>query len=417
MKVLLINKFFFLNGGSETVFFQERNFLRSQGHPVVDFSMDHPRNLASRYADYFVPNVEYRHNGGHGGTPRLWEKLRTAARLVHNSDAVRNLDALIRKEKPDIAHLHNIYHQLTPAIIPVLKKANVKTVMTLHDYKLICPTYLMIHHDRVCESCAEGRFASACFRRCRGGSLAQSALLSLEAYWHKWRRSYEAVDLFLSPSRFLADRVGACRIERSKIRVLRNGIDTKDYQPLDEDRAYILYFGRISREKGVEVLLDAYRRLLAEHKRTTATPPALKILGDGPLAERLAAGYPEAHFLGYRSGEALKHIIRRCSFVVVPSQWYENCSMTVLESMAFGKPVIASRIGGIPEQVDHGKTGFLFGSGCVQELKKYMETLAASPDLRFTMGKAARAKVEREYSMDSHCAELLRIYTRLLAGA
>lgn len=406
-----------MNGGSETVFFQERDFLRSQGHTVVDFSMDHPRNVPSPYAGYFVPHVDYRDNGRHGEASGVLGKLRTAAALIHNPEAIRNLHELIRREKPQIAHLHNIYHQLTPAIIPLLKKARVRIIMTLHDYKLICPTYLMIHGGRVCEKCAAGRFEWAFFRRCRGGASMQSALLSMEAYWHKWMKTYESVDLFLSPSRFLAQRIAAHRIDSSKIRVLRNGIDTRIYQPSREDKGYILYFGRVSREKGVEVLLQAYRALLAECDGARMILPGLKIVGDGPLAERLAREYPEAHFTGYRAGDELRQLVCECAFVVVPSQWYENCSMTVLESMAMGKPVIASRIGGLPEQVDHGTTGFLFDSGDAHELKKYMQFLVGSADLRNTMGKAARAKVEREYSLESHCAHLLEIYEELLARA
>lgn len=417
MKVLLINKFFFLNGGSETVFFQERDFLRSQGHTVVDFSMDHPRNLPSPYAEFFVPNVDYRDNGGHRETSGVLGKLRTAAALIHNTEATRKLHELIRREKPEIAHLHNIYHQLTPAVIPLLKKAGVRTVLTLHDYKLICPTYLMIQDGRVCEKCAAGRFEWAVFHRCRGGSWMQSVLLTMEAYWHKWMKTYDSVDLFLSPSKFLAEQVAAHRIEPSKIRILRNGINTHDYQPSRENKGYILYFGRVSREKGVEVLLQAYRAMLAEWDGARITPPGLKIVGDGPLAERLSGEYPEAQFAGYRTGHELRQIVRECSFVVAPSQWYENCSMTVLESMAMGKPVIASRIGGLPEQVDHGTTGFLFDSGDAHELKKYMKFLVGSADLRGKMGKAARAKVEREYSLESHCAHLLEIYEELLARA
>ena len=161
MKILLANKYFFMNGGSESVFFQERGFLMREGHHVIDFSMQDPRNFPSPYAGYFVSSVEYK---GTADAMRPREKLKLAANLVHNREAVCKLRALIEQEKPDIAHLHNIYHQLTPAVIGVLKKAGIPVVMTLHDYKLVCPTYLMMRENAPCDACGGRRFWRAAFR-------------------------------------------------------------------------------------------------------------------------------------------------------------------------------------------------------------------------------------------------------------
>ena len=398
MKILFANKFFHLNGGSERVFFQERDFLIGKGYEVIDFSMQDPRNLESPYSEFFINQVDYDSPAGIAG------KLNTGLFFIHSQEAVRQLERLIDHTQPVIAHLHNIYHQLTPSIITVLKKHGIKVVLTLHDYKLICPSYLALCGDEICTACDGRHFWKPLIRNCQKNR-AKELLLTLEASFHRWRGSYEAVDLFLAPSQFLADLVGR-RVPREKIRVLPNGIDTADFQPTSTDRGYALYFGRISKEKGIETLLAA-------HSGLDSTLP-LKIVGTGPLFDSLSARYPKAEFLGYKTGEALKTLIAHAAFVVVPSEWYENCSMTVLEAMAFGKAVIGTRIGGIPEQVEDNRTGFLFGMGDRAELEEKMATLAARPELRTAMGAAARLKLEEQYSLAHHNEELLKVYNHLL---
>ena len=399
MKILIVNKFFYLKGGAERVFFQEREFLINNGIKVIDFSMHDPRNFLSEYSSYFVSHIDYHAANG------FRDKVKNALKFIHSPEAVRKIRALIQKEKPDLAHLHNIYHQLTPSIIHPLKEHGVKVVLTLHDGKLICPTYLMLDRElKPCLECRGRYFYKPFFKNCANSRL-QSLLLMVEAYWHKFFKSYDKVDLFISPSRFLAEVVSQ-RIPREKIMVLRNGIDLEEYRPTYEDGGYVLYFGRLSREKGVETLLKAHREVAGEIP--------LKIVGTGPIEAELKAKYPKAEFLGYRAGEELKSLVARASFVVVPSECYENCPMTVLEAMALGKPIIASRIGGIPELVEDGKTGLFFEAGNVEELKEKMLSLWRDRELRDEMGRAAREKAEREFSLERHCEELLRIYKKLL---
>lgn len=400
MKILFVNKFFFLNGGSETVFFQERDFLLKQEHEVVDFSMADERNLPSPYAEFFVPNTNYSSGGG------IAQKLQQAISFIHSSVAVDKIEKLIIQKKPQVAHLHNIYHQLTPSIIPVLKKHGVKVVMTLHDCKLVCPSYLALdlRNNEICDECAGKKFWKAFTINCQN-SRPRGLLLATEAMFHKWRNSYDGVDLFLTPSHFLAN-LTAQRIPQEKIKVLRNGIDQSTYHPYYTDQGYCLYFGRLSKEKGIKTLLRAYRNL--------ETDFSLKIVGTGPLEQEIRREYPEIDFLGYQSGQKLNNLIASAAFVIVPSEWYENCSMVVLESMAMGKPVIGSRIGGIPEQIEDGKTGFLFVMGDQHELGEKMTVLINNSELRCKMGQAARQKLENEYSLEQHCQKLLNIYTEIL---
>ena len=398
MKILFINKFFYLNGGSERVFFQERDFLRQEGHTVIDFSMKDERNLPSPYADYFVANIDYHE------TKKYLSKLKQGISFIHSNLAVDNIERLIIDTKPNIAHLHNIYHQLTPSIIPILKKHGAKILLTLHDYKLICPSYLALKNEVICDEC-QGKFFWKPFTSNCQNSRLKGFLLSIEAIWHKWRKSYDYVDCFLSPSQFLADLTKE-RLPRNKLKILRNGIDAAKYQSNYEDEGYALYFGRLSEEKGIKTLLKAHRSLIEN--------VPLKIVGTGPLEEELMLSYPKALFLGYKSGKDLNELIANAAFVVVPSEWYENCSMVVLEAMAMGKPVIGSCIGGIPEQIEDGKTGFLFEMGKIDELSDKMTVLWSDKKLRAEMGKAAREKVEKEFSLQKHCADLMEIYNQLL---
>lgn len=399
MRILLANKFFHINGGSESVFFQERAFLARKGFEVIDFSMQDPRNLASPYAEYFIRHVDYSSKNG------LIGKLRTGLSFIHSKDAVRQIERLILQERPTLAHMHNIYHQLTPSIIPVLKKYNIPVVLTLHDGKLACPSYLMLNRGKPCLKCAGKHFHLPFTSNCQQSRVV-GALLSLEAYFHAWKKSYDGVDAFIVPSQFLGDVV-APRIGRDRTHLLRNGIDHTAFEPSPIDKGYVLYVGRLSAEKGVETLLKAHAAM--KH------PVPLVIVGTGPMEERLRAQASSlVTFAGYCSGDSLWDKIRESSCLVVPSEWYENAPMTVLEGMAFAKPVVASRIGGIPEQVVHEETGLLFTPGNVEELTHALDSMMASADMRQKMGMAGRARLEREFTLETHNQKLLSLYESLL---
>lgn len=399
MKILFANKFFFRNGGSEVVMFQEREFLQSAGHAVIDFSMQDGRNFASPYADFFVGRQDYRGGGRLG-------KLKSALAFVHSPEAVRKIGALIDATRPDLVHCHNIYHQLTPSIIGAAKARGVPVALTLHDFKPVCPTYTRLRNGRPCSECLGGDFRNVLRNRCAEGSLAKSALLYAEAVVQRRLGNYEKVDLFIAPSRFLAESV-AHRFPAGRIAVLYNGVEVPQSDGADE--GYILYLGRLSQEKGIETLLKAHAQ--------AGAPWPLKIAGTGPLYETLVRGFPSAEFLGHLTGDDLRQTLGRAAIVAVPSEWYENCPMSVLEAMAQGKPVVASRIGGIPELVADGETGLLFGPGNVAELIGCLTQLMSDPALRRRMGNAARKRVEENFSLARHNAGLMGLYERLLAKA
>lgn len=399
MKVLFANKFFFRNGGSEVVMFQERDFVLAQGHEVVDFSMQDERNFASEHAAYFVGRQDYRGGGKLG-------KLKSALSFVHSPEAARRIGALIDATQPDLVHCHNIYHQLTPSIIGAAKARGVPVALTLHDYKPVCPAYTRLSGGKPCSACLDGDFGQVLKRRCAEGSRGKSALLYAEAVVQRWLGNYEKVDKFIAPSRFMRDSV-LHRFRPELVELLYNGVDLAGIEMSEQDAGYVLYLGRLSHEKGIGTLLQA-------HAAAAGAWP-LKVAGTGPLAGDFKSRYPRADFLGHVSGDALKQAIGAASAVVVPSECYENCPMSVLEAMAYGKPVVGSRMGGIPELVAEGETGLLFAPGNVAELQEKLDTLMRSPALRQAMGRAARARVEQAFSLDRHNAGLMAIYESLVS--
>lgn len=399
MNILFCNKFFYINGGSETVFFQERDFMDKIGLKVIDFSMHDARNFSSPYSKFFSPFIDFK------SKHTFFHNIISTISFIHSKQATKLLEELILYKRPDIAHLHNIYHQLTPSIITVLKKYNIPIVLTLHDGKLACPSYLMLNRGKPCLKCAGKQFFLPFTSNCQHSRVV-GALLSLEAYYHAWKKSYDGVDVFIAPSQFLGDVV-APRIGRDRIHLLRNGIDHTAFEPSSIDKEYVLYVGRLSAEKGVETLLKAHAAM--KH------PVRLVIVGTGPMEERLRAQASSlVSFAGYCSGDSLWDKIRESSCLVVPSEWYENAPMTVLEGMAFAKPVVASRIGGIPEQVVHGETGILFTPGNVEELTHALNTMMANSDMRKHMGMAGRARLEQEFTLEAHNQKLLSLYESLL---
>lgn len=402
MKVLLANKFFFRNGGSEAVLFQEREFLLKSGVDVIDFSMQDARNFASPYSSYFVENQSYRKDTA----GKIFGQLASAIKFVHSAEAVRKIGRLIDAEKPDIVHCHNIYHQLTPSIIGAAKQRGVPVVLTLHDYKPACPAYLRLRNGQVCSECIDRGFSRVLANRCAEGSLGKSALLYAEAVVQKWLGNYEKVDVFLAPSGFLRDAVTKNRLPRERVQLLYNGIDTRAVLPSTDDEGYLLYIGRLSHEKGIHTLLKAHAML------SPAVP--LVVAGTGPLEQELKIAYPGAKFIGHVTGDALHRTIKAASAIVVPSECYENCPMSVLEAMAYGKPVIASNIGGIPELIQHGATGLLFEPGNGEMLSGHLATIMEDAGKRREYGAAGRKRIEDRFSLEKHNTQLMEVYKSLL---
>ncbi|CAK2887554.1 Glycosyltransferase involved in cell wall biosynthesis [Vibrio crassostreae] len=400
MKVLVVNKFFFLKGGAETVFFQEREMLMDRGFSVIDFSMAHNDNLVSDYSASFVNNVDYHANA------TLLSALKTAMRFVHNIEACEKLSELIATEQPDIVHFHNIYHQLTPSIIKVAKQAGCKTVLTAHDTKIACPSYTMYRDGHTCEACLQGSVFNALRYRCQQGSWFKSGLLVVEALYQSLAQNYQSLDVIVSPSQFLANIIRR-KLPNNRIEVIVNGINENVDQQDVADHRYFLYLGRLSQEKGVATMVAAY-------ELSNQSIP-LKIAGTGPLADSLSGKQSKVEWLGFKTGLDLHLLIKQASAVIVPSECYENCSMSVLEAMSYGKPIIGANIGGIPEQVRNGKEGRLFEAGNAHDLANVMDEFTIRPELTKYYGEQARQRLESRYSLRAHHQQLVDLYQNLLS--
>jgi glycosyltransferase involved in cell wall biosynthesis len=400
LKILFANKFLFLNGGSEVVMFDEIAYMRERNVDVVEFSMNDDRNMPSKFQSYFVSQKVYR-SGSRG------EKLKSALSIVRSREAVTNISKLIRDEKPDVLHCHNIYHQLTPSIINAASGLGVPVVLTLHDYKPVCPVYTQLSNGIVCTKCADGNFESVLTQRCADGSLGRSALLWAEARYHAIARSYHRVDKFIAPSRFMREAI-VRRFGADKVVYIPNGIDASRIPMSIRDEGHVLYLGRLSSEKGVETLLRTHA---ADHAAWR-----LMIVGTGPLLGDFQRKFPAAEFMGHLSGADLEAAFKGAAVVVVPSEWHENSPLSILEAMAYGKPIVASRIGGIPELVKEGTTGLLFEPKSISQLSSSIETLLKNPDLRAEFGRNARKIVEAEYSFQTHGSALFSLYGSLVGS-
>lgn len=403
VKVLIANKFFFRNGGSEAVMLQERDYLAAAGVDIIDFSMKDERNLPSDYAQHFVDNQSYASRSG------AVAKLSSALKLIHSPEAVRKIGRLIDETQPGLVHCHNIYHQLTPSIIGAAKRRGVPVVLTLHDYKPICPVYTRLNDGEICSECMTSGSWRVLANRCADGSLSKSGLLLAETWLQRLLGSYEQVDKVITPSAFMYQAVTRRRFDADRVEVLYNGVDCESIRRAEHDEDYMLYLGRLSHEKGIQTLLAAHAPI--------ADRIELRVAGTGPLEQAMRSAYPKARYLGHLSGDSLAATIRGASLIVVPSEWLENCPMSILEAMAFGKPVVASAVGGIPELVTSGETGLLFPMKDQAALRDCLISLMANPSLRRAYGDAARKRAEQHFSLRRHNQALLRLYHGVLESA
>lgn len=411
MRILQVNKFFYEKGGTERYFFTVSRALERRGHRISHFSMRHPDNADSPYSRFFVSEKNYEGNGA-----RL-DDVRAGLSFIRSREAAKKLQLLIDDDKPDIAHLHNIYHQITPSIIPVLKRSRVRVVMTLHDYKLICPNYSLFDGTAFCYRCRGRRFHRAVTTRCRDGSFMKSLLLSIEAYWQKITRVYEDVAFFLAPSRYMHDAFVAEGFSPDRVVYLAPfvapAVPTADAPAASRvveglPEKYVVYFGRLSPEKGLFTLLEAIGRLARVPLVVCGDGPQRKALEDG--ASRMRA---RVHFTGRLGKEALDAVVTRATAAVLPSESPENAPYTVLEAMAMGIPVVVSNMGGLPELARMGG-GVVFPAGDVAALEEKLYDLWEDKGLAADIGRRGQRAVTEHLSEERHIDGLEAVYGKAL---
>jgi glycosyltransferase involved in cell wall biosynthesis len=333
--------------------------------------------------------------------------------VIFSLQARQKLRQLLREVRPRIAHAHNIYHHLSPSILPLLKKRGIPVVMTVHDLKLACPAYTMMAENKPCERCRGGRIHNVAMHRCIKGSLALSSLIMLETFVHRLFRLYEAnVDRFVVPSRFMLDKLVQWGWPRERFTYIPNFVDLDRFRPDAEIGDRFVYCGRLDNLKGVTTLVRA---------AALARQP-LTLVGSGPEEARLRKLGDElgadVQFLGHRTKDALAAIIQSARAIVVPSEVNENAPLAVLEAYAAGRPVIGSRIAGIPELIRERETGVLFPSGDVDALAAALEEFAALPAARLAQwGRAGRLWVEQNFNAGTYRDRLVTLYASLAGKA
>ena len=373
MKVLLVNKFFYLKGGAERYMFTLAEALKASGHEVIYFSMQDDKNLSCNQSKYFVSPVAM--------SGSFKAKYNMVFHIAYSKEAYSKMLQLLKDENPNLIVLNNIHKQLTCSVIDAVKDYDKKIPIywICHDLMTICPSYTMLDgHGNICEKCIHGDFKNCLKNKCIHNSSLMSYLSYYEAKQIKKHKWYDKIDLFICPSKFYKNMLTKSEYIKSKIIWMRNplSLDTK-YEVNNHDEGYILYFGRLSKEKGVKTLIDAMEGI--NYK--------LIVLGTGPMEDELhnyvrSQGISNVEFKGFQSGENLRNYIRYARCIVLPSEWYENGPYSAMEAMALGKPLIVSSLGGLPELVEQGKNGYIYSTK--QELKNCINEIIRLDDSLYT---------------------------------
>jgi glycosyltransferase involved in cell wall biosynthesis len=436
MRVLQIHKTFYPRGGADTFFFKTCDLLAERGHEVAHFSTSHAKNRPSPYADYFVPGFTDEDVAGLSAA----RKAKAFMQGIYSFEARKKLARLVEDFRPDIAHAHSIQYQLSPAIFDVFRNSRIPLVVTLHDYFIICGAGTLHTSGAVCERCRGGRHYNSLLHSCYW-NLPASLMACLSHYLHDARDSWASVSKLLVPSLFLRNKLIEFGIAAGRIAHLPIFIDFPEHdlsghdlpehdlpehdfpepdpptqslnarEPDDPSDGYVLYFGRLDANKGVELLFEAMQPLNCK----------LLLIGDGPLSGRVEQLCATRRAFTRRipfvsSRPQLQKYIRGSLFCVVPSLWYENQPAAILESYAMGKPVIGSRLGGIPELIEEGHTGLLAEAGNAADWREKIRFLVSHPDLCRACGRNGQRKLRQGFGRESHYQSLMEIYESALSG-
>lgn len=419
MKILMVNKFLYPNGGSETYIFKLGEQLQKKGHEVQYFGMEHAGRIVGNRLECYTSDMDF-HAGGVG-------KLLYPFRIIYSGEAKRKMRRVLEDFRPDVVHLNNINFQLTPSIIYAVRAfekkrgKRIKIVYTAHDYQWVCPNHMMRipATGQICFACRGGDFKQCSKNRCIHDSRVKSLIGTIEAGFYAMRKTYGMVDVIICPSEFMKKQLDTDPLLAEKTVMMHNFIDkdtavagkTHGKKKKRREKAevfgtaadgerpagdYVLYFGRYAEEKGTLTLLEACRAL-----------PEIPFVfaGTGPLEGRVNQA-PNVENRGFVAGEELRRLIAQARFSVYPSEWYENCPFSVMESQMYGTPVLASDLGGAPELVQPGRTGDLFRGGDAQELTEHIKELWEDPELCRAYSENCRS-INFD-TAEEYCAKIVR---------
>lgn len=398
MKILLVNKFHYLKGGSEKYYFDLAKLLQEHGHEVAFFSMQDEKNIKTGCKEYFVENSDMNS-----------KNIFKALDVIYSKKNKKAMEKALDDFKPDIVHLNNFQRQLSASIIKPIKKRNIPIVFTAHDLQAICPAIVMLDSQRqICEKCLNGKYVNCAKNKCIKNSGLKSILGAVEAKYYKFKKIYiNKIDKIITPSEFYKLKLIQDGIPENNIEAIHNFIDMDNYNVEVEDDGYAFYFGRLIKEKGIFTLLEAFKGL--KDKK-------LLIAGDGPDLEKIKEYLNKNNMqenvklLGYIDSDKVKEYVRKSRFIVVPSIWYENCPYSVLETLAISKTIIGSNLGGIPELVKNNESGLIYTYNKPKELQEKMRVLFENKELADELGKNAKQIAKKEYSKESYYNKIINIY-------
>lgn len=372
------------------------------GWEVVPFSMQHMDNDSTPWGSHFVEEIEF------GNDYSLLKKLVSVPKVVYSLEAKKKLRKLLQIIKPNVCHAHNIYHHISPSILSVLKEKNIPTFITLHDLKLACPAYTMLSHDGVCERCKDGSMFNVVKHKCIKKSRVLSSVIYIESLLHSSLNSYvkNTVKL-IAPSKFYIEKFVEWGFARDHFVHIPNFVDIQSQPASSNVGNSFLYFGRLSPEKGLITMLEA----------AALAKASVSIVGQGSMeselmviAKRLNV---DVQCFGYLSGEQLYDKIRQARAIVLPSEWYENAPLSLMESYALAVPVIGAAIGGIPELIKEGETGLTFTSGSSESLAEAMKKISGLSDSQVRrMGESGRDWMLTEYTAEIYTKRLIELYSK-----
>ena len=398
LTVLNAGQNYYLRGGSDRYQFALSNLLQQHGHCVIPFATDNPQNEATPWSKYFAPDVNFT-------SPTFKDLLQ----FIYSKPAAVAIQSLLAEVTIDVAHLHIYYGKLTASILEPLEQAGVPIIQTLHEYKIVCPVYTLISQGEICQACQGQNFWHATRKRCNRGSLARSLLSTVESYVSLALGSISKIDHFITVSDFQREKTIEMGIPAEKLTTIHNFIDTSEIEPCSGLGEYLLYFGRLETYKGIFTLVEA---------ASTLTDVPLLIVGDGEARSELEKIIEQRNLyhiklLGFKQKDELIPLIRNSICTIAPSEWYETFGLTLVESFAYGRPVIASRIGGMTEIVTDTVDGYLFSPGDLEELRSHLQWMATHRKQAVEMGLAGRLKVETQFHPELHYEKILALYKKV----
>lgn len=416
MRIILVNYRYFISGGPERYYFNVKELLERHGHEVIPFSVKSSRNLpAGDWERYFLDVVGddqvYFSQQGRKRDPRVM--LKSFSRMFWSGEARRKMEQLLRDTRPDLVYVMQMHNKISPSILAAARKCGVPVVHRISDFQYMCPNALFYNSATgVCEACLEGRTLQCVKQRCVMGSRVYSAIKMLAKRYHDMRHVTSMVDAFVVPSTFTLGRLERYGIPSAKLHHIPTFFNLKGSEAHEVSyEPFVLYVGRIERQKGLQTLVDAFRD----------TDMQLKVIGfsnDGFDSELRAstAGCRNIEWLGRLPFEQIAPWLSRCRCTVVPSEWYDNFPNAILESFAFGKPVVATAFGSLPELVDDGVTGLTFPYGDAAGLAAQCRRLLDDEALARRLGAECRRRIETLYSPEAHYRALKALFDTLVTN-